>query len=123
MEPSQTIQSKNSGPEIVWEGKLTAPHVNQWLEISNHWHFDKGTVIILNLENIQRIDSAGIQLLMYIKKACLQQHLTLHLRNHSLPVLKILDVLGLVSYFGDKIKVKKEYAKELEFGYGTKKVN
>lgn len=123
MEPNQTIQNTNNETEIVWSGYLTVPFIKDWYELTKQWENNKGKKIKLNLNEIERIDSSGIQLLLFLKKQSLQNHQSLILLNHSLAVLKSFDLLGLVSYFGDRIKVKKEHANEVEFRYGTRKVS
>ncbi|TGL37513.1 STAS domain-containing protein [Leptospira perdikensis] len=122
MEPVQTLRESNSGFEIVWQGYLTVPFVQEWRKLSEIWTDTQGKIIQLDLSAIQRIDSAGIQLLMYLKVLSEKKHQSLQLKNHSLAVLKVLDILGLVSFFGDRVKVKKEHSGEVEFRYGTRKV-
>lgn len=123
MEPVQTLRESNLGFEIVWQGYLTVPFVKEWKELSNIWSDSKGKVIELDLSGVQRIDSAGIQFLMYLKVLSEKKHQSFQLKNHSLAVLKVLDLLGLVSFFGDRVKVKKEHSGEVEFRYGTRKVS
>ncbi|TGL74146.1 STAS domain-containing protein [Leptospira jelokensis] len=123
MEPNQSIQNTNAEVIIVWSGYLTVPFIKEWYEQSKHWENVNGKKIKLNLNGIERIDSAGIQLLIYLKTQTLKKHQSLELTNHSLAVLKSFDLLGLVSFFGDRIKVKKEHSHEVEFRYGTRKVS
>ncbi|EOQ96725.1 STAS domain protein [Leptospira wolbachii serovar Codice str. CDC] len=123
MEPVQNLRETNSGFEITWLGYLTVPFVKEWKKHSEVWTSAKGKIIQLDLNGIQRIDSAGIQFLMYLKALSQQNHFSIKLQNHSLPVLKVLDLLGLVSFFGDRVKVKKEHSNEVEFRYGTRKIN
>ncbi|TGK86800.1 anti-sigma factor antagonist [Leptospira noumeaensis] len=121
MEPVQTLRESNSGFEIIWQGYLTVPFVKEWKNLSDVWTNTKGKIIHLDLQGIERIDTAGIQLLVYLKEFSQSNHYSFHLKNHSLAVLKVLDLLGLVSFFGDRVKVKKEHSNEVEFKYGTRK--
>ncbi|TGK83865.1 anti-sigma factor antagonist [Leptospira montravelensis] len=124
MEPVQNLKETNSGIEITWNGYLTVPFVKEWKKQSEIWtSSSRGKTIELNLYGIERVDSAGIQLLVYLKNLSQKNHFSMKLGNHSLPILKILDLLGLVSFFGDRIKVKKEHSNEVEFRYGTRKIN
>ncbi|TGM81851.1 anti-sigma factor antagonist [Leptospira mtsangambouensis] len=123
MEPVQNLKKTNIGFDITWEGYLTVPFVKDWKKLSEVWTSGKGQVYLLDLSGIQRVDSAGIQFLMYLKTLSQKNHFSLKLENHSLPVLKVLDLLGLVSFFGDRVKVKKEHSNEVEFRYGTRKNN
>lgn len=121
MEPVQNLRDTNSGYDIAWEGYLTVPFVKEWKKQSEIWTSSRGKVIQLDLNGIQRIDSAGIQFLMYLKTLSQKNQFSIKLENHSLPVLKVLDLLGLVSFFGDRVKVKKEHSADVEFRYGTRK--
>ncbi|MCW7481683.1 STAS domain-containing protein [Leptospira kanakyensis] len=123
MEPVQTLRESNSGFEIIWQGYLTVPFVKEWKNLSDVWTNTKGKIIHLDLQGIERIDSAGIQFLVYLKELSQTKHYSIHLKNHSLAVLKVLDLLGLVSFFGDRVKVKKEHSNEVEFRYGTRKTS
>ncbi|MCW7462492.1 STAS domain-containing protein [Leptospira limi] len=123
MEPNQTIQITKEGMEIQWDGYLTVPFIKEWLNYTNQWENQKGKKIILHLNGIERIDTSGIQFLVFLKKQSQSNQQFLSLSNHSLPVLKIMDLLGLVSFFGDRIKVKKEHSNEVEFRYGTRKLS
>ncbi|EKJ84911.1 anti-anti-sigma regulatory factor [Leptospira meyeri] len=123
MEPVQNLKKTDIGFDISWEGYMTVPFVKEWKTLSEVWTSSKGQVFILDLNGIQRVDSAGIQFLMYLKTLSYKNHFSLKLQNHSLPVLKVLDLLGLVSFFGDRVKVKKEHSNEVEFRYGTRKTN
>ncbi|TGM62501.1 anti-sigma factor antagonist [Leptospira meyeri] len=123
MEPVQNLKKTYTGFDISWEGYMTVPFVKEWKKLSEVWTSSKGQVFILDLNGIQRVDSAGIQFLMYLKTLSYKNHFSLKLQNHSLPILKVLDLLGLVSFFGDRVKVKKEHSNEVEFRYGTRKTN
>lgn len=120
MEPNQSITSTSESIEVQWSGFLTVPYIQEWFRMYKSWVLNKNFVR-LDLEHIQRIDSAGVQLLLFLKKDCLKKGKKISLVKHSFPVLKAFELLGLVSFFGDRIKVKKEFSQELEFRYGTKK--
>ncbi|BDA79011.1 hypothetical protein LPTSP3_g19410 [Leptospira kobayashii] len=121
MDPVLKFREVESGIESAWEGYLTIPYVSQWKEKLIQIKTKPGSSWNVDLSGIQRIDTAGIQFLLFLKKYSSDKNFELKLHNHSLPVLKIFDLLGLVNHFGDKVKIKKEYANELTFAYGTKK--
>ncbi len=75
--------------------------------------------IALDLSGVSEIDSAGFQLLLLLKKYLTKLHGRLRLINHSLPVLKILDLYGAIGIFGDKIKVPADEKKNLSLAYGV----
>jgi anti-anti-sigma regulatory factor len=121
MDPKIRKKDTLGGCLTAWEGYLTIPYISVWKEKLSKLTLPKGTKLSIDLSKIQRIDTAGIQFLIFTKTYCLENHIHLTLQNHSLPILKIYDVLGLVGFFGDKIKLNKELSSELEFSYGTKK--
>ncbi|WP_411822789.1 lipid asymmetry maintenance protein MlaB [Leptospira sp. 'Mane'] len=121
MDPVLNFKEVESGIESAWEGYLTIPYVSEWKQKLLQIKTKPGSLWNIDLSSIQRIDTAGIQFLLFLKKYASDKNFQLKLNNHSLPVLKSIDLLGLVNHFGDKIKIKKEYASELTFAYGTKK--
>jgi anti-anti-sigma factor len=57
----------------------------------------------INLNKVNEIDSAGIQLLMLAKKERAQHDRKTTLTAHSNAVLETLELLGLIPYFGDPV--------------------
>jgi anti-anti-sigma factor len=57
----------------------------------------------LDLGAVTEIDTAGVQVLVALKRAAQAQGRTLRLRAHSTPVLDTLDLLGLAAFFGDPL--------------------
>jgi anti-anti-sigma factor len=121
MDPQIKKKEVPGGYLTAWEGYLTIQYAKVWKDKLMKYDFKKGSKLSVDLSKIQRVDTAGVQFLIFVKKFCLENQIHLTLLNHSLPILKVFDVLGLVGYFGDKIKVNKEISKELEFSYGIKK--
>ena len=57
----------------------------------------------INLSKINEIDSAGIQLLMLTKKERALHDRKTSLAAHSNAVVDVLEIFGLVPYFGDPV--------------------
>jgi|GEM_PF-151039 len=57
----------------------------------------------LDLANVTDIDSAGIQLLAFIKRQALAAGKTLRLVQHSPVVIEMLDLFKLSAWFGDPL--------------------
>ena len=57
----------------------------------------------INLAQVTEIDSAGIQLLMFIKKQRLIFGKPLALTEHSKVVLDLFELMDLVTYFNDPV--------------------
>ncbi len=58
---------------------------------------------ILDLAGIDELDTAGVQLLLWLKRDLASQGSTLALANHSPSVVDVLDLLRLTAVFGDTI--------------------
>lgn len=57
----------------------------------------------LNLANVQDIDTAGLQILVLLKQEATQLNHQLTYTNHSQPVVNVIELLDMVSLFGDPI--------------------
>ena len=60
----------------------------------------------LDLAGVTDIDSAGLQLLILVKNECRTRGKNLRLTGHSAPVLEILDLYNLESFFGDPVLIR-----------------
>jgi anti-anti-sigma factor len=79
--------------------------------------------IALDLGNIAELDTAGLQSLIAAKKEAIKSNKVLKIVNHSPVVIKLIDLLGLVGFFGDKIKIPTEDRSKYSLKYGIKKQN
>jgi anti-anti-sigma factor len=77
--------------------------------------------IALDLGQVTEMDTAGLQALVALKKECVKHGKQLKLINHSHAVIKMIDLLGLIGFFGDKIKISPEERDRYSFKYGIKK--
>jgi len=82
---------------------------------------EENSKIALDLSGVSELDTTAVQALMLLKKECVNRDKTLKLMNHSTVVVKIFDLLGLIGYFGDKIKIPNEEREQFSFKYGMKK--
>ncbi|MDD5580300.1 MAG: STAS domain-containing protein [Methylobacter sp.] len=57
----------------------------------------------INLDSVTEIDSAGLQILILIKREAAQAAKTLSFVMHSKAVLEILELANLTSAFGDQV--------------------
>ena len=55
----------------------------------------------IDLSGVTEIDSAGIQLLMFLKQEALLGNIQLALIHHSKAVVEVLELLNLSKFFGD----------------------
>jgi len=59
--------------------------------------------LVLNLSDIDNIDTSGIQLLVMLKKEATAENKNLTFEQHSQPVIEIIELLNLAAYFGDPL--------------------
>lgn len=62
-----------------------------------------GDELELNLADVTEIDTAGLQLLILIKREAAQAGKTLSFTMHSHVVLETLELTNLISAFGDQV--------------------
>jgi anti-sigma B factor antagonist len=77
--------------------------------------------INLDLSNVTRIDTAGIQLLVALNLEMSRTNLTLNILNHSQSVIEAIELYGLMGFFGDPIRLNKSQKDTFTFLYGRKK--
>ncbi len=78
--------------------------------------------IVFQLEGVDEFDSSAAQLFISLKKYCDKNSIKLHLKDHSLTVIQILDTYGLIGFFGDKVRISANDKKNFSFKYGTKRL-
>jgi anti-anti-sigma factor len=59
----------------------------------------------VDLSGVTEMDSAGLQLLVAIKREAAHRNKRVHLVAHSPAVLEVLDCYGLAAYFGDAVVI------------------
>ena len=59
--------------------------------------------IEIDLSRVTEIDTAGIQILILIKREAVKKNRNLRLMAHSQAVIEVIDACNLASYFGDPL--------------------
>lgn len=67
-----------------------------------------GDDLEINLANVEEIDTAGLQLLIMIKREAARQNKKLSFVLHSQAVLDILELANLSTIFGDQLVLSSE---------------
>jgi anti-sigma B factor antagonist len=57
----------------------------------------------IDLAGVSEIDTAGVQLLMLVKKTALAQQRVLRLVGHSPAVMEVFEMLNVAAFFGDPL--------------------
>jgi len=59
----------------------------------------------VDLAGVTEIDTAGVQILLLLKRQALATQRKLHLVAHSPAVLEVLEMLNLAAHFGDPLVI------------------
>ena len=57
----------------------------------------------VSLQAVNDLDSAGVQIMLMLNMEARRQHKSLRFVHHSPQVIEVLELLNLVSFFGDPI--------------------
>lgn len=64
-----------------------------------------GQKLQINLAGVSEIDSAGLQVLMFLKQEAARHDIPLILTQHSQSVVEVLELVDLATHFGDPIVI------------------
>ncbi|MCB1303030.1 MAG: STAS domain-containing protein [Leptospiraceae bacterium] len=114
----QKIQESAQGIQLKASGAWTVENAaNIWRTLQPML----GQNIALDLAEVERLDSAGFQLLLQIKRNAVSSGTTVRFLNHSRPVLKTLDVAGVLGSLRDVIRVSTATKESLLLTYSRNK--
>lgn len=77
--------------------------------------------VLADLSGVSELDSAGVQLLIALRRECSRRAVPAAFQNHSPAVLRMLDLYGLVAWFGDRIKLSPDERSQYGFRYGVRR--
>ena len=97
-----TAKTKNGICHLQLEGEMT---IYTALEMKGQLlrHLAKAKELEVDLSQVTEIDSAGLQLLILLKRETAARDAVLRLTAHSAPVTDVIDTLNLAAYFGDQM--------------------
>lgn len=97
-----TAKTKNGICRLAIDGEMT---IYTALEMKAQLlpHLDKLKELEVDLSQVTEIDSAGLQLLILLKRETMAREAVLRLTAHSASVTEVIDTLNLAAYFGDPI--------------------
>lgn len=98
-----TIKKKRSGLcEATLEGELTIYEAAELKEAFEK-KFDKCKAITVDLSNVSEMDTACFQVLLAVKRECVEQQKEFTMNSHSPAVLDVLELFNMENYFGDPL--------------------
>ncbi len=114
------FEESSESVEITLEGDMTIRWISDLKKLIDELP-SSSKKIIVNLEKVRQIDTSGIQFMIAWKKKVESEHKILKFRNHSPKILSLIDLYGLVGFFGDKLYIAKKDKNLYSFAYGRKK--
>ena len=91
-------------PSVQLEGELTIYAVTEAKALLQS-ALDEEPCLQLNLSGLEELDTAGVQLLIWLKQEARRRGKTLVLYAHSPAVQEVFDLLKVASLFGDPILI------------------
>ena len=113
-------RKKNLPGAVSFDGELTVYRAGEIQKSLSELisQYDECTV---DLSAVDGIDSSIMQILIAAKETSLSKNKKISFVNHSREVLRMMDVYGLIGFFGDQIRITSEVRRELGLAYGLKK--
>ena len=97
-------QQKKGVTQLAIQGEMTIyTALEQKKALSPHLHANNALQI--DLSGVNEIDSAGLQLLLFVKRESAEHQIKLSLIQHSQVVVEVLELLNLTKHFGDPVVI------------------
>jgi anti-anti-sigma factor len=101
-------QQKKGVTHLAIQGELTIYSVLEHKQALSHY-LSSAKDIQIDLAAVTEIDSAGLQLLMFLKQEALSRDIAFSLCQHSEAVVEVLELLNLSKHFGDPIVISADW--------------
>lgn len=99
-----TRSTADGAPVLRLEGELTIYEAAEARDQLGA-ELDLRPALHLNLAGLKELDTAGVQLLVWLKQEARRRNRTLALSAHSPAVVEVFDLLQVASLFGDAILI------------------
>lgn len=102
------IERKDDTCRMRIDGEMSiysaAEHKSQLLD-----HLTDCAEVELDLSGVEEMDSAGLQILLALKREADRLGRGLRLTNHSQAVFEVLELLNMQAYFGDPVVIPADW--------------
>lgn len=99
---------KNGVTHLVIQDEMTIYHALEQKQALAQF-LKNSKELQLDLSGVGEIDSAGVQVLLFLKKEAVKQTVKLDLIQHSQAVVEVLELLNLSKAFGDPIVISADW--------------
>ena len=97
-----SLEHKNGLSLLHIEGEMTI-YTAAEIKAELMTHIVQPCELEIDLSQVSEMDSAGLQILILVKREAEKHSTSLRLTGHSRAVLDVLDMCNLASYFGDPV--------------------
>ena len=102
------VKEKDGVTHIEIKDEMTIyTALEQKKELSQHLKADHELQI--DLSEVSEIDSAGLQILLFLKQEASTKNILLTLAHHSQSVIEVFELLNLTAHFGDPIIISADW--------------
>jgi len=102
------VNEKNGVTHLDIQDEMTIyTALEQKNELSQHLKADHE--LHINLSGVAEIDSAGLQILLFLKQEAIKKNITLSLIQHSQAVVEVFELLNLTAHFGDPVIISADW--------------
>lgn len=98
------VTTHEGEPALLLQGELDIYAVQEARERLSHALLEQDG-LLLNLSGLEGLDTAGVQLLTWLKGEAARLGKPLHLFAHSPAVVEVFDLLQVAGLFGDTILI------------------
>jgi anti-anti-sigma factor len=98
------IECNRSGQVLRIAGELTIYHAAE-AKVRLQEELASDPVLEVDLAAVEELDTAGAQLLLWLKREGRARGVAIPFLNHSPAVLEVLEQLNLTGHFGDTILI------------------
>jgi len=104
----EVTQQKKGVTHLAIQDEMT---IYNALEQKQHLspHLQTAQEVQIDLSAVGEIDSAGVQLLMFLKREAINHGVKLSLVQHSKAVVEVLELLNLSKHFGDPVMISADW--------------
>jgi anti-anti-sigma factor len=104
----QLKQQKKGVTHLAIQGELTIYSVLEHKQALSQY-LNSAKDVQIDLADVTEIDSAGLQLLMFLKQEAISRDISFSLSQHSEAVVEVLELLNLSKHFGDPIVISADW--------------
>lgn len=103
-------QPENGVTQLAIQGEMTIYTALEQQKILSENLYNRKELQI-DLSGVSEIDSAGLQLLMFLKREAAEHQIKLSLTQHSQAIIEVFELLNLSKHFGDPIVLSANWKK------------